>query len=48
MIFTLLIMSMAQNESVRRWAARRGRISSLLRFFSGMAPAALGKPFRQD
>jgi len=48
MIFTLLIMSMAQNESVRRWAARRGRISSLLRFFSGMAPAALGRPFRQD
>jgi len=48
MIFTLLLMSMAQNESVRRWAAQRGRTSALLRFLSGMAPAALGRPFRQD
>ncbi len=48
MIFTLLIMSMAQNETVRRWAAQRGRTSSLLRFLSGMAPASLGRPFRPD
>jgi simple sugar transport system permease protein len=48
MIFTLVIMSMAQNESVRRWAAQRERTSALLRFASGMAPAALGRPFRQD
>jgi general nucleoside transport system permease protein len=48
MIFTLVIMSMVQNESVRCWAARRERTSALLRFLSGMAPAALGRPFRQD
>jgi simple sugar transport system permease protein len=48
MIFTLLIMSMTQSESVRRWAAQRGRTSALLRFLSGTAPAALGRPFRQD
>jgi simple sugar transport system permease protein len=48
MIFTLLVMSLAQNESVRNWTARHGRASGLLRFLSGMAPAALGRPFRQD
>jgi len=48
MIFTLLIMSMAQSESVRRWAGRRARGSALLRFLSATAPAALGRPFRQD
>ncbi|MFO7707074.1 MAG: ABC transporter permease [Desulfobacterales bacterium] len=48
MIFTLLVMSMAQSESVRRWAAQRSRTAALLRFLSGMAPAALGRPFRQD
>jgi hypothetical protein len=41
-------MSAAQSESVRRWAARRERTTALLRFLSGMAPAALGRPFRQD
>lgn len=48
MIFTLLAMSMAQNESVRRWAAQRQRATALLRFLSGMAPAALGRPFRPE
>jgi simple sugar transport system permease protein len=48
MIFTLLIMSLAQNESVRRWAAQHGRAAALLRFLSGMAPASLGRPFRPD
>ena len=43
MIFTLLIMSLAQNESVRRWAAQRGRGAALLRFLSGMAPAVVGQ-----
>jgi hypothetical protein len=41
-------MSMAQNESVRRWAAQRRRTAALLRFLSGTAPASLGRPFRQD
>jgi simple sugar transport system permease protein len=48
MIFTLLIMSFAQKESVLRWAEGRARIKSLLDFFSGMAPSALGKPYRPD
>jgi simple sugar transport system permease protein len=48
MIFTLLVMSVAQNESVRRWAEDKARVKSLLGFFSGMAPAALGKPYRPD
>jgi simple sugar transport system permease protein len=48
MIFTLLFMSLAQNESVRHWARDRPRIEGLLRFFSGLAPAALGKPFRPE
>jgi simple sugar transport system permease protein len=48
MIFTLLVMSAAQSEPARRWAARRERTAALLRFLSGMAPAALGRPFRQE
>jgi general nucleoside transport system permease protein len=48
MIFTLLIMSFAQKESVLRWAEDKARIKSLLGFFSGMAPASLGKPYRPD
>jgi general nucleoside transport system permease protein len=48
MIFTLLIMSFAQKESVQRWAEGKARIKSLLGFFSGMAPASLGKPYRAD
>ena len=48
MIFTLLIMSFAQKESVQRWAEGKTRMKSLLRFFSGMAPAALGRPYRPE
>jgi ABC-type uncharacterized transport system permease subunit len=48
MIFTLLIMSFAQNESVLKWAEDKSRIKSLLAFFAGMAPSALGKPYRPD
>ena len=48
MIFTLLIMSFAQKESVLVWAEGKAHIKSLLSFFSGMAPSALGKPYRPD
>ena len=48
MIFTLLIMSFAKNESVLQWAEDKGRFKSLLSFFSGMAPSSLGKPYRPD
>jgi general nucleoside transport system permease protein len=48
MIFTLLVLSFAQNESVQRWAESKVRIKASLGFFSGMAPSALGKPYRPD
>jgi simple sugar transport system permease protein len=48
MIFTLLIMSFAQKESVLRWAEGKVHLKSLLDFLSGMAPSALGKPYRPD
>jgi len=48
MIFTLLIMSFAQKESVLRWAEEKPRVRALLRFFSGLAPSALGKPYRPE
>jgi simple sugar transport system permease protein len=48
MIFTLVVMSFAQKESVLKWAEGKDRIKSLLAFFSGMAPSALGKPYRPD
>jgi ABC-type uncharacterized transport system permease subunit len=48
MIFTLVIMSFAQEESVLLWAEGKARIKSLLSFFAGMAPSALGKPYRPD
>jgi hypothetical protein len=41
-------MSFAQKESVLQWAEGKARIKSLLAFFSGMAPSALGKPYRPD
>lgn len=46
MIFTLLLMYLAQKESVLRWAEDKARIRSMLSIFSGAAPAALGKPLR--
>jgi len=48
MIFTLLIMSFAQNESVMAWAEGKARVKALLNMFSGMAPTALGKPYHMD
>jgi simple sugar transport system permease protein len=48
MIFTLLVMSLAQKESVLNWAEEHRRIKSILAYLSVSMPAALGKPFRQD
>jgi simple sugar transport system permease protein len=48
MIFTLLVMSFAQRDSVQRWAQRWKSGERLLRLFSGFGPAALGRPFRPD
>jgi len=48
MIFTLLLMHLAQNESVLRRAEKRVWMKSVLRLFSGQAPGSLGKPYRPD
>jgi simple sugar transport system permease protein len=48
MIFTLLVMSFAQRDSVQRWAKRWNSGERFLRLFSGFGPAALGRPFRPD
>jgi ABC-type uncharacterized transport system permease subunit len=48
MIFTLLIMSLAQKDFILRWAENKAHFKKLLSFFSGMAPASLGKPYRPD
>ena len=48
MIFTLLIMSLAQKEAILIWSQDKPRLKSLLQFFSGMAPSALGRPYRPD
>jgi len=48
MIFTLLLMSAAQKESVQRFAAGRPALKQFLQILSGAAPASLGKPYRPD
>ena len=48
MIFTLLVMSLAQKESVVNWAEYHHKMKSILAFFSGSIPTSLVKPFRQD
>lgn len=48
MIFTLLLMYVAQKESVLNWAEDKARIKSLLKLFSGNAPSALGKPYKPE
>ncbi|MFH2219978.1 MAG: ABC transporter permease [Pseudomonadota bacterium] len=48
MIFTLLVMHFAQKESVVMWAENRSWMKAMLGFFSGTAPASLGKPYRPD
>jgi simple sugar transport system permease protein len=48
MIFTLLIMSFAQKEPVQIWAEGKAHAKALLNMFSGMAPSALGKPYRPE
>jgi len=48
MIFTLLVMSLAQKESVQNWAEDNPRIKSIVAFLAGTVPTALGKPYRPD
>jgi ABC-type uncharacterized transport system permease subunit len=48
MIFTLLLMSLSQKESLRQAADQKPWLRPLLRLFSGSAPAALGKSFKTE
>ncbi|MEJ2657435.1 MAG: ABC transporter permease [Desulfobacterales bacterium] len=48
MIFTLLVMSLAQKESVLSRAADNPAMKSILSFLSGSIPTALGKPYRPE
>jgi simple sugar transport system permease protein len=48
MIFTLLIMSLGQRASIQQLAEKRKWAAQLLRIFSGLAPAALGRTYRPD
>jgi simple sugar transport system permease protein len=45
MIFILVLMYASQQESVRLRVQNRPWLTNILRFFSGAAPAALGKSF---
>ncbi len=48
MIFTLLVMSLAQKESVLSWAEDKPQMKSVLAFLSGNMPSALGKSYRPE
>ncbi len=48
MIFALVLMSLAQKESLWQPSARRAWLQTVLRVFSGRPPAALGKPFQAE
>ncbi len=48
MIFMLLIMNLAQREKVVLWAENRPTARSALRFFTGAAPAGLGKFYERE
>ncbi|MEJ2478014.1 MAG: hypothetical protein P8Y40_11050 [Desulfobacterales bacterium] len=48
MIFTLLVMSLAQKESVLNWAEDKPQMKSILAFLSGSMPSALGKSYRPE
>jgi len=48
MIFTLVLMHLAQQESLRQWAEGSPFKKRILQLLAGSAPAALGKPYRRD
>lgn len=48
MIFVLVIMYASQQESIRIWVQDKPWLKSILQFFSGAAPAALGKSFHRQ
>ena len=46
MIFALALMSLTQNETVRRWAAEKAWARKLFTGFANRAPAGLGRSYR--
>ena len=48
MIFTLVLMSLAQKQSLRQLAEEKPWLRPILRFFSASAPGALGKSFTAE
>lgn len=48
MIFTLVLMHLAQKESILSWVEDKAWIKSVLAMFSGVAPASLGKPYQPE
>jgi simple sugar transport system permease protein len=48
MIFTLVLMHLAQKETVLSWSEDKTWLKSVLAIFSGAAPASLGQPFRPE
>lgn len=48
MIFTLVLMHLAQGEAVARWTETHPRAGAVLRWLRAPAPRALGKPLRRQ
>jgi len=48
MIFTLVLIHLAQSEAVGRWAEDRPRVARWLRLVQGAAPRSLGRPLRRE
>jgi len=48
MIFTLLIISLAQRESVSQWTESKPRLRKVWGWVTETAPSALGRPYRPD
>jgi ABC-type uncharacterized transport system permease subunit len=48
MIFSLILMHAGEKEDVSGWEREKGRLRRLVRFFSGTAPSALGKPLERE
>jgi len=48
MIFTLLVIHLAQKESVLNWANEKAFLKSLIQNLAGAPPTALGNPHKKD
>jgi simple sugar transport system permease protein len=46
MIFTLALISLTQNDAVKRWAKSRPVVRRMVRALAGAAPSALGSSYR--